>query len=230
MRILSIDSSAKSVSVAISDDKKIISEFYLNTGFTHSQTLMPMVKSALDLADISIDSIDLFAVNKGPGSFTGIRIGVAAVKGMADCQNKKCVGISTLESMAYNIRNCDCIACCVMDARCKQVYCALFDITDGKITRLLDDSAIPVSELEIILKKYEKNKIFIGDGAELCYNELREKIQSVQLANENIRFQRASSICLCACDKQDYVDAAELVPEYLRMSQAERELKNKKEV
>lgn len=230
MRILAVDSSAKSVSVAISDDKKIISEFYLNTGFTHSQTLMPMVKSALDCAGIDINSIDLFAVNKGPGSFTGIRIGVAAIKGMADFHKKKCIGISTLEAMAYNLSSNNCIACCVMDARCKQVYCALFDIKDGNVTRLTDDSAISITELESLLKNFEKNKILVGDGAELCYNEMKDNFNDIQLAGENIRFQRASGTCLCANTKNNYVNANELVPEYLRLSQAERELKNKKDV
>ena len=228
MKILGIDSSAKSASVAVIDNDKILSEFFINTGHTHSQTLMPMINDALKCANISVNDIDLFAVNKGPGSFTGIRIGIATVKGMADVCKKPCIGISTLEAMSYNLLCTDCIACCVMDARCKQVYCALFEIHDGNIDRLTEDSAISIQELQNILKKYEKNKIFVGDGAELCYNELSDKLSNVYIAPENIRYQRASGVCLVARGKDSFVEAEELVPEYLRLSQAERELNAKK--
>lgn len=230
MKILAVDSSAKSVSVAISDKNKILAEYYLNTGFTHSQTLMPLIKSTLDCTKISVDEIDLFAVNKGPGSFTGIRIGVAAVKGMSDVKKKKCIGISTLESMAYNVLSFNGVACCVMDARCNQVYCALFDITDGIVTRLCDDCAISIDELKNKLKNIEKNKIFVGDGAELCYNAMDENLGNIRIAPDNCRYQKASGVCLCANAKSDYIDSSQLVPDYLRLSQAERELKRSKEV
>ena len=231
MKILGIDSSAKSASAAVTENGKIISSFYINTGLTHSQTLMPMIDSALKCADVSLDDIDLIAVNRGPGSFTGIRIGVAAAKGLADVKKIPCIGISTLESMAYNLLNTDCIACCVMDARCNQVYTALFDITDGIVTRLTDDSAISVDELFENLKKYNKNKIFVGDGANMCYNRLNKEESGIFLAAENVRFQTAAGVCHAAetHEKGEYIPANQLVPEYLRLPQAERELKRKNE-
>lgn len=230
MKILGIDSSAKSASVAVTENGKIISSFYINTGLTHSQTLMPMVDNALKCAGLTLKDIGLIAVNKGPGSFTGIRIGVAAAKGLAFADNIPTVGVSTLESMAYNLLSNNCIACAVMDARCNQVYTALFDITDGKVTRLTEDSAISIDELTENLKKYNKNKIFVGDGAILCYNKSVNAISDVIIAPENVRYQNAVGVCHVAslCDSSSYVRAEELIPEYLRLPQAERELKAKK--
>ena len=229
MKVLGIESSAKSASVALTDNGKIIGSFYINNGLTHSQTLMPMVENVLHCANISVNDIDLFAVNKGPGSFTGVRIGVAAVKGMADVQNKPCIGISTLESMAYNVTDNNCIVCAVMDARCNQVYSALFDITDGKLCRLCEDMAISIESLKKMMKNYEKMKIFVGDGAEICYNAIGKDDDNVVLSGESHRFQNAVSVCLAAeaADCSDYISSNSLQPEYLRLPQAERELSKK---
>ena len=228
MKILGIDSSAKSASVAIVDDGKIISSFYINTGLTHSQTLMPMIDSALKCSATELKDISLVAVNKGPGSFTGIRIGVAAAKGLCDPTGIKICGTSTLQSMAYNLISQDCIACAVMDARCAQVYTALFDITDGKITRLTDDTAMSLDDLAASLKNYNKNKILVGDGADLCYNRFGADDESIRIACESDKYQNAVGVCLCASEMHDdYISSDKLVPEYLRLPQAERELKNK---
>ena len=230
MKILGIDSSAKSASAAVTENGKIISEFYINTGLTHSQTLMPMIDSALRCADIGLDEIGLIAVNKGPGSFTGVRIGVAAAKGLADVKNIPCIGISTLESMAYNLTDTDCIACCVMDARCSQVYTALFDITDGKAERITKDTAISIDELGKLMKNYSKIKILLGDGADICYNKLMNEVKGLKIAGEKLKYQNAVGVCHAAelHDETDYIKAYSLVPEYLRPPQAERELKAKK--
>lgn len=230
MKILGIDSSAKSASAAVTENGKIISSFYINTGLTHSQTLMPMIDNALKCADVKLDDIGLIAVNKGPGSFTGIRIGVAAAKGLADVSNIPCVGISTLESMAYNLLGNDCIVCAVMDARCNQVYTALFEVFEEKIKRITDDSAISVDELAENLKKYNKTIIFVGDGANMCYNKLVDRVDGIKLAPENVRYQNATGVCFAAEQKNvsDYISSSELVPEYLRLPQAERELRAKK--
>ncbi len=224
MRILAIDSSACAASVAVMENEKLVSEFFLNTGLTHSQTLMPMVSSALECAKLSCEDIDLFAVTNGPGSFTGVRIGVAAVKGLAQAVNKKCLGISTLEAMAYNLLGTDCIACCVMDARCEQVYTALFRICKNEIGRLTQDSAMKISELCELLKKYDLPVIFVGDGAEMCYNKLSASLLNVGLAPESIRFQRARGAALASKGRES-VDACDLGINYLRLPQAERELK-----
>lgn len=229
MKILGIDSSAKSASVAVVEDGKILSSFFVNTGLTHSQTLMPMIDNVLKCADIDLTDIELLAVNKGPGSFTGIRIGVAAVKGLADTNDIRCCGISTLESMAYNLLSFEGIVCAVMDARCAQVYTALFEITDGKVVRLDDDSAISITELGEKLKKYSNTKILVGDGADLCYNILKDEVENIVLPGELFKYQNAAGVCFAAenVNPENYIEGLALVPEYLRLPQAERELKNK---
>ena len=228
MKILGIDSSAKSASAAITDGDKVLGCFYTNTGLTHSQTLMPMIESLLKYSNTSLDDIDLIAVNKGPGSFTGVRIGVAAAKGIADVKKIPVYGASTLESMAYNLIDTDCVACCVMDARCNQVYNALFDITGGRITRLSSDSADSIEKVTDVLKKYKKIKFFVGDGAEICYNKLNGD-SDIRIAAPSDRFQSAVGVCFCAMNAphDQFIDSALLVPEYLRLPQAERELNKK---
>lgn len=229
MKILGIDSSAKSSSAAITQDGKILSSFYINTGLTHSQTLMPMIDNVLKCAGISLSDIDLIAVNKGPGSFTGIRIGVAAAKGLADTSQIKCCGVSTLKSMAYNLLPFNCIACCVMDARCSQVYTAIFRICDGNVERLIDDVAMSLNDLCECLKGYDCKKILVGDGADLCYNTFKEHLDNIEIASETYKYQNAIGVCFSAADSDDseMINGNELVPEYLRLPQAERELNNK---
>ena len=147
MKILALDSSAKTASAAITDSEQLISEAFVNAGLTHSETLLPMVDSVLSLARLTMADIDGCVITDGPGSFTGIRIGIAAVKGLAMPNETKCCGVSTLKAMAYNLRYDNCIACCAMDARCSQVYSAIFRCFDGKVERLTEDDAIPASKL-----------------------------------------------------------------------------------
>ncbi|MBE6747833.1 MAG: tRNA (adenosine(37)-N6)-threonylcarbamoyltransferase complex dimerization subunit type 1 TsaB [Ruminococcaceae bacterium] len=234
MKILGVESSATSASVAVLEDGKIISLSYSNTGLTHSQTLMPMVEEALLKADVNITDVDYLAVSNGPGSFTGIRIGVSLVKGLSDPLNKKCVGVSTLEAIAKPLENTGVLAVSVMDARCNQVYCALFDCEKGEMKRLTDDEAISIDELTERLKTQEKHIVLIGDGANICYNKMKAEIENISIASPNIRCQSASSVALIAeelilNDENAAVLAEELVPKYLRLSQAERELKKKQE-
>ena len=228
MIILSLDSTSVTASVAISENGVVLAENFINNGLTHSQTLMPMVEKTLIDSNKNIKDVDLFAITNGPGSFTGVRIGIASVKGMADAMNKKCIAVSTLEAIAEPLKNEDSIACAVMDARCNQVYSAVFD--GGN--RLCEDKAILIDDLGEELKQYNKKIVFIGDGAELCYNKLCEILTDSQLADENIRYIHASSICRIAEEKaknnEELIDSANLVPFYLRVPQAERELNNKK--
>ena len=168
MIILGIDSSATAASAAIINNGKLVSEVFSDTGLTHSQTLLPMIEKCLQMANVSIEDIDLIAVANGPGSFTGVRIGIATVKGIAFTSNVECVEVSTLESMAYNLPLFNGIICSVMDARCNQVYTAMFENTDGcKVNRLSDDSAMSIDELGEQLKNIGKSVIFVGDGAEI---------------------------------------------------------------
>ena len=228
MIILSLDSTSVTASVAISENGVVLAENFINNGLTHSQTLMPMVEKTLIDSNKNIKDVDLFAITNGPGSFTGVRIGIASVKGMADAMNKKCIAVSTLEAIAEPLKNEDSIACAVMDARCNQVYSAVFD--GGN--RLCEDKAILIDDLGAELKQYNKKIVFIGDGAELCYNKLCEILTDSQLADENIRYIHASSICRIAEEKaknnEELIDSANLVPFYLRVPQAERELKVRK--
>ena len=228
MKILAVDSSAKACSAAITDDNKILGSFFVNTALTHSRTLAPMIDAVLKNTDTDINSIDCFAVSAGPGSFTGVRIGVAAIKGMAMPLEKPCVAVSTLEAMAYNVIDRDCIVCAVMDARRSQVYNALFDITCGEVTRLCDDRALSIEDLGRELKNYKSEIVIIGDGAELCFYSLKGISSKVILAAENQRYQNAAGVALASYNKKQ-ISAAELMPTYLRLPQAERELKKKTE-
>lgn len=229
MKILAVDTSAKAASAAVTEGGKILSENFTDTGLTHSQTLMPMVKSVLDAANISVKDIDIFAINNGPGSFTGVRIGVAAVKGMAQPLGKECVAVSTLEALAYNLIGLGCVAVSAMDARCGQVYTASFECGET-VERLCGAEAVEISGLEERLKSYRRPIIFVGDGASLCYDFYKDKVPC-SLANELLRYQRASSTALAAQMKAmrgETVPAEKLMPFYLRLPQAERELKKKK--
>ncbi len=228
MKILAVDSSAKTASVAVTDGKTLISECFVNAGLTHSRTLMPMVDNALSQADMKIDDIDAFCVNAGPGSFTGIRIGVAAVKGLALCKDKPCAGISTLESAAYNFVDENCIVSVSMDARCNQVYTALFRCENSEVIRLCDDKAVSIDELCEELSSYNEKIYLAGDGAELCYNVFKNKLNNVVLSGENRRYQRAYGAALAAVNNEElFSSSANLAPVYLRLPQAERELKLK---
>lgn len=218
MKILAIDSSAKSASVAIIEDDKVLGEFYVNIGFTHSQTLVPMIKNLFDVTKLTADDIDLFAVNNGPGSFTGVRIGVAAIKGLAFKNNTPCVAVSTLESIAYNLIDSDCLAISAMDARCNQVYNANFDIKGGKMTRLTPDRAISIENLLLELSDYDKKMIFVGDGADLCYN-VSKLNKNTYLANNNFKFQTAKNVAAIAKIKflkNEITLPENLAPAYLR--------------
>lgn len=231
MKILALDCSAGPASAAIFEDGKLIASSYANVKLTHSQTLLPMVENTLASARYAIDDIDLFAVNNGPGSFTGIRIGISAVKGLAAPDNKACVGVSTLFSIACCFKNIDCTLCAVMDARCNQVYNAIFDISNGVITRRTEDRAIMISEVESDLKSTENKPIIIaGDGAEL-FSEFAKNNSNISIAKEPLRFQNAIGVGIAAeemASRNETVYADTLLPFYLRLPQAERELKAKK--
>ena len=230
MKILSVDSSAKTASVAVTDGETLLSECFVNAGLTHSRTLMPMVDNALRQADLKIEDIDAFCVNAGPGSFTGIRIGVAAVKGLALANGKLCSGISTLEAIAYNFIDEDAVICSSMDARCNQVYAALFRAKDGVINRLCDDYAVPIPELTEKIAEFGDEKVILaGDGAELFYNAVKDRFNNIKLSSEFRRYQRAYGSALAAVRNNNFDDSSLLAPVYLRMPQAERELKLKKE-
>ena len=231
MKILGVESSATAASCAVLEDGKIIAQSFSNTGLTHSQTLMPMIESTLKNASTSLRDINFIAVSNGPGSFTGVRIGVSAVKGIAQPADIPCVEISTLEAIAKPLENTGCYAVSVMDARCNQVYTAQFDCTNGFV-RKSDDEAITIDELSEKLKLINKPIVLIGDGTQVAFNKMKDIFDNIYTASPSIRYQSAASVCLIAFEKIEKgeeigVKAHNVLPNYLRLSQAERELKNK---
>ena len=232
MKILAIDTSAVTASCAVCEDGRLVAASELRSKMTHSQTVLPMVHDMLKNSALTLKGIDTLAVNVGPGSFTGVRIGVAAVKGMAFTDKKPCVAVSSLESMAYNFAGLplDGIVCAVMDARCGQVYAALFRIEGETVHRLSPDAAISIENLKKMLISEKKSVFFVGDGANLCYTSLRSELPSSVLAPDRLRFQHAAGTAACAFVKAqagELTDAAQLRPVYLRLPQAERELRAK---
>ena len=228
MRILGFDTSAKAASVALSEDGKLISEFYLDSGFTHSETVLPMAKAVLDAARITPADVDVFAVNCGPGSFTGLRIGIAAVKALGMSLGKPCAAVSTLEALAYNMQSTGGVICAAMDARCNQVYTAFFESDGINVTRICEDRAVSTDELFEDIKKLveeKKEKVWlVGDGANLCLKKFGEEF--VKIAPPQLVLGHASGTGIAAkrlFEEEKTVSAAELVPNYLRLAQAERE-------
>lgn len=230
MRVLALDCSAKSVSAAVAEDGKLISEGFLNIHLTHSETLMPIVEQVLCNARLSLKDIDAFAVTAGPGSFTGVRIGISAVKGMAFCDKKSVYPFSTLEAMALSLKGCGFfkgIVCGVMDARRNQFYNALFEIDHGNITRLTEDRMITAEELLAELKAKNKPITVMGDGAELFFT-LSQKDPALCTAPESFIIQRASGIAIeASLGNRETVTPEALQTVYLRKSQAEREREEK---
>ena len=225
MKILALETSAKAVSAAVSEDGKILASGYQDTGLTHSRTLMPIVEHILKNTGLTVADMDAIAVAAGPGSFTGIRIGVAAAKGLAFAADKPAVGVSTLAAMARNVAFCDGLVICAMDARRQQVYNALFEAKDGQLTRLTPDRAIALEELAEELRSDPRPKTVVGDGARLCFAHLTEAGISCRLAPAHLVMQNAMSVALEAeamAAEGKLVSAQALEPVYLRPAQADR--------
>ena len=222
--ILALDSTAEVSAVAVCDREKLLSEITVNTGNTHSATLLPAVEQAIKMAEITVNDVDVFACSTGPGSFTGVRIGAATVKGIAYGKNKPCVSVSTLEALAFNLSDRDGIICPVMNARRQQVYNAIFASKDGVIERLCPDRAISISELDEELSDKEAPIYLCGDG----YGITRDGFKKTEIKEVGIRqrYQSAYSVAQIALKKYENnvtVSDSELVSTYLRPSQAERE-------
>ena len=229
MLILALESSAKAASCALCRDEFLVAQAFQNSGLTHSVTLLPMVEDMLKNCGTSLDDIELIAVANGPGSFTGLRIGVAEAKGLAWAKNLPCAGCSTLESMAWGLAHLEGQElCCCMDARRDQVYAARFVVQDGAPVRLTPDDAVAVSDLALEVEQNSAGKcqIIVGDGWELCYNEFTRRGIPCRLASPHLRYQSAWGVARCALElsrKGALTTAADLAPDYHRLSQAERE-------
>ena len=226
MKILALETSAVAASAAVCEDEALVAQSFQRTGLTHSATLMPMVESMLKNAGLTLAEMDLIAVAAGPGSFTGLRIGVSAAKGLAWPLDKPCAGVSTLEAMAWQLSGMDGVVCAAMDARRQQVYNALFEMQDGKPVRISPDRAISLDDLQAELANVEKTQIMVGDGAHLCYNAFRKCGYPVKMAPPHLQYQTAWGVARCALEQareDKLTDAAGLIPNYHRLSQAERE-------
>lgn len=218
-KILAFESSAKAASVAVGESGRLLGQAFQNCGLTHSRTLLPMAEGLLRNMDLALADMDAFAVAIGPGSFTGLRIGIAAVKGLAWSLERPCYGVSTLEAMARLIPE-DGLICPVMDARRGQVYNALFQRTSDELTRLTPDRAVSLEDLAGALS--DRQVLLVGDGAEMCYNWLKERGMRAKLPPEHLRHQSAWGVLLAA-EGAEPVSVHDLTPNYIRLSQAERE-------
>ncbi len=233
MRVLGVECTASPVSVALIEDGKLKAEYFLNLKTTHSQTLLPIFESVLKLSGLTVEDIDVIAVTSGPGSFTGVRIGISAVKGLATGLDTPTVPVSVLEAMAYNLLGQNVIVCACMDARCNQVYNALFEVSGDTVTRLSEDRALMIDEVfqDLTAKAEdfgEKPIVIVGDGADIFYNAVKDRGLKLQTAPEHLKWQRAFGVAKIGYEKalnNDTIRANELLPLYLRLPQAERELK-----
>ena len=226
MTILAFETSAKAASAALLREGVLLGETYQNTGLTHSQTLLSMAESLMASCGVAAGDIDAVGVAAGPGPFTGVRIGVAAAKGFAWGREIPCVGVSTLAAMAVGLGAWQGYVCPVMDARRSQVYNALFRVDCGKCTRIREDRAISLRDLGEDVKNLSEPIFLVGDGSVLCYNTLLETVPGLVLPPEHRRHQRAAGVALEAArilETGERPSGAELVPNYLRLSQAERE-------
>ena len=226
MKILALETSAKAVSVAVVEDGAVLAAVYQNIGLTHSVTLMPLMDGMLHNAGLTAADMDLIAVAAGPGSFTGLRIGVSAAKGLAWALGLPCCGVSTLEAMAENVRLFEGTVICAMDARRQQIYNAVFDCRGGVLTRRCEDRAVALETLADELKNDTQPKIVVGDGAKLCDIYLNAQGISCRMAPPDSRYQKAAGVALAAerlAQEGQTVTAQTLRPVYLRLSQAERE-------
>ena len=212
--------------MALHDGSKLLAESYQNTGLTHSQTLMVMAEDLLKQCNLTAADVTHVAVAAGPGSFTGVRIGVAAAKGFAWGAELPCVGVSTLEAMARNLGVYEGTVCAAMDARRSQVYNALFTAKKGTLERATEDRAIALADLKEELCRLEGPIYLVGDGANLTYNTLSGEIPNLVLPPEHRLHQRGAGVALAALEQiaaGEITDGAALEPNYLRLSQAERE-------
>lgn len=226
MTVLAIDTSSSVAAVAVSRDGVLLGEYTLNNGLTHSQRLLPMVDELLKSLNMTIKDIDAFACSTGPGSFTGLRIGIASVKGFAFAENKPCVSVSGLEAMAYNHIHTDYIICPLMDARAGQVYNATYRRYRGKLKMIIPPRAVEIETVIRELSETGKTVLFLGDGVKPNLEIIKTLGEKAVIGEFNNNMQRAATIALIAEEKikkGEIVSGQELEAEYLRKSQAERE-------
>ena len=224
MKILALESSAKAASCAVLADGELLASAWQAAGLTHSRTLLPMVEGMLKNSELTMEAMDAVAVAAGPGSFTGLRIGIAAVKGLAWAAEKPCIPVSTLEAMAWPLAHLEGSIVCAMDARRQQIYNAAFLADSGALKRLREDRALSLEEAAADLAGLDGPMTIVGDGAQMCFEFFTARGIDCRLAPVHLRLQSAAGVALAAWRRRtETVSAQELTPVYLRLSQAERE-------
>ena len=224
MKILALESSAKAASCAVLADGELLASAWQAAGLTHSRTLLPMVEGMLKNSELTMEAMDAVAVAAGPGSFTGLRIGIAAVKGLAWAAEKPCIPVSTLEAMAWPLAHLEGSIVCTMDARRQQIYNAAFLADSGALERLREDRALSLEEAASDLAGLDGPMTIVGDGAQMCFDFFTARGIDCRLAPVHLRLQSAAGVALAAWRRRtETVSAQELMPVYLRLSQAERE-------
>ena len=227
MKIVALETSAVTASAAVTEDERLLAQSFQNSGLTHSATLMPMVSDLLKNTGLALQDMDVIAVAAGPGSFTGVRIGVAAAKGLAWPEDKPCAPCSTLESMAWQCAHVGGEICAAMDARRNQVYCARFRAEGGALIRLTEDRAMGLDELAAEVRAAAAPQALVGDGAHLVRAALEGQGLPCALMPPHLLYQTAWGVARCAlrmAREGQLVSAAAMAPSYHRLSQAEREL------
>lgn len=223
MNIVAVDTSGPVASCAVMTDGEIRAAQILNCGLTHSETIMPALEECMRRSGLKCTDVDVFAAVAGPGSFTGVRIGVCAVKGLAHAVNKPCARIDALETLAMNFYGNDAIVCPILDARRGQVYCAAFDTRNGMPERIMEDTAEDLKEFLQSLPR-DRRLIFAGDGLRAYTTLIRETIPDAMIAPANLSQLRAEAACVLTEKRKDeWMEAAALTPIYLRAPSAERE-------
>lgn len=226
MKVLAIDSSSVIAGVAVLDGDRLLYEAYHHHKRNHSETLMPMVEEALNSSGLILDKIDLFAVSSGPGSFTGLRIGISTVKGLSQAMDKPAQAVPTLDALAYNIVHTDGLVCPIMDARREQVYTSLYQMAENEYNRIMPYSALPVEQLAEELLSHNKSITFVGDGIPAYQDILVKRLGKAALfAPSYLAYQRASVVAWLgrkAALEGKTIHYRELKPLYLRKSQAEQ--------
>ncbi len=226
MKILAIDSSAKAATCAILESETLLASYTVDNGLTQSELLMPMIESLLSSLGLKYSDIELFAVSTCPGSFTGVRIGAALIKGIAFGRELPCVGVSTLEALALNAEGLSGLIVPVMDARRAQFYTASFKSSDDGIKRLTEDRAISIDELAEELRSANMPIYLVGDGYALAKRMLEERGIATARTPSALITQNAASVARLGFRKYqrgEYSSDSELIPGYLRLPQAERE-------
>ncbi len=233
MKILALDSSGLVASVALLEEDTLIAEYTVNYKKTHSQTLLPMLDEIVRMTDTDLHTIDAIAIAKGPGSFTGLRIGSATVKGLGLALDKPIIGVPTIEGLAMNLYGTDALICPLMDARRNQVYTGIYRFQGGKMQIVKEQIPLGIEEIVEILNKIGQKVIFLGDGVPVYCEVIEKELEvSHSYAPANMNKQRAASVGVRAMDYWKngiYTDADSFAPEYLRLSQAERERLERKQ-